>query len=374
MSASKIAEHLEKHKESILEDWVRRVRADLDVPETDRLSEARLRDHLPLILDELTETLRRQREPEQAGREVGESTATHGHARQRFEDNYDLRSALRELAVLRVVVIDRCDAEGVSFDRDSAVTFHAAIDQIMATSALELERLRLVALREKSAALEAEADLRERFMGILSHDLRSPLQTVQLGGEALAETAVDEEARKMARRIVDNAGRMRRMIEQLLDFTQMRFAAMPISRARIRLEDVAREAIDSLRIAHPDRPLELVVEGRTDGEFDADRLTQVFTNLVRNAIEHGSKASAVRVTVRGTLSCVIVSVHNRGTPIPVSMIDAVFEPFRRDQKSGGIGLGLHIVREIARAHGGDVKVVSTATEGTTFVVELPRST
>ncbi len=372
MTADNLADLLVAHKEAILRVWATRVRGDAHIPQTEELSESQLRDHLPIILDEIAEILHRNADPERAGRSVARSSTTLAHAHQRFDDDYDLKATLRELAVLRVVIIEYCGSQQLVLQADASVTLHAAIDQVMATSALEMERLRTTSLRDKSNALASEAELRERFMGILGHDLRSPLQTVQLGAEAIATMTTDTAVVKLAQRVGATGARMARMIEQLLDFTAMRAGTIPIRRGPCDLAAIAQEGIAALRMAAPDREITVEIVGDTRGAFDSDRVMQVITNLVRNAIEHGAPNAPIDVGVIGLPTEARIRVHNLGHPIPAELLETIFQPFRRTRDSEGLGLGLHIVQQIARAHGGEVAVSSAPEVGTVFVVTLPR--
>jgi signal transduction histidine kinase len=139
--------------------------------------------------------------------------------------------------------------------------------------------------------------------------------------------------------------------------------------------DVANEA----RAAHPERTLLVDMTGDLEGEWDPDRLAQVASNLVGNAMAHGAPDGPVRVTVRSGAGTVEVAVHNAGPAIPEALRRVLFDPFRRGQEAGetsrasGLGLGLYITREIVAGHGGTVEVESTEAEGSTFRVVLPRT-
>ncbi len=134
--------------------------------------------------------------------------------------------------------------------------------------------------------------------------------------------------------------------------------------------------VDELTIAHPELVLDLHCP-RVHGAWDKDRLEQVFSNLISNALHHGAPGRPVRVTASQEGSSIRVDVHNEGVPIPESLRVDIFNPFRRGDsdsrsvKTAGLGLGLYISREIVRAHGGEIEVRSTATEGTSFRVVLP---
>ena len=147
-------------------------------------------------------------------------------------------------------------------------------------------------------------------------------------------------------------------------------------RERVNLHDIARGAMEELQVAHPGRRLELAVSGDGWGWWDADRLAQVVGNLLTNALHHGRPDTPVRMEVRENGDEVLLSVHNEGEPIPGELRETIFQPFRRGTTgkaaTRSVGLGLYIVQQVARAHGGEVEVRSTRSEGTTFTVHLPR--
>jgi sigma-B regulation protein RsbU (phosphoserine phosphatase) len=232
-------------------------------------------------------------------------------------------------------------------------------------------------LAEAERRLRVEGEYRERFIGMLAHDLRQPLNTVALANQALVQSTASGPAAPPLL-IVQNqaAKRMSRMISELLDFTRSRpETGMPLERRFLDLETVAREVIEEMRIGHPDRSFELNVTGSCEGSWDRDRLAQICSNLITNAIEHSSSpTTAIAVNVTRQSDHVELSVSNQGTPIPESLLPLIFEPFRRgtgaSRASSGVGLGLHIVYEIARAHGGTVAAQSDAS-ATVFRVALP---
>lgn len=228
------------------------------------------------------------------------------------------------------------------------------------------------------AALRDSARFQERFVGILGHDLRNPLNAISVGADLLLRKDVAvQDPKTIARRIASSAGRMRRMVDQLLDLTRARLAGgIPVQpRPGTNLVDVARGAVEELRVAHPEAQLTLHVGAQIEGEWDADRIAQVVSNLVGNAISYGAGAP-VEVEVRGGTSAAILEVHNGGSPIPPEVLPRIFDPFRRAAQGGaavteGLGLGLFITKEIVLAHGGTIDVVSAPPEGTTFRVILP---
>jgi signal transduction histidine kinase len=167
------------------------------------------------------------------------------------------------------------------------------------------------------------------------------------------------------------------MIRDLLDFTQARLrGGIPIQRRMVDLLTIVRQSVDEVKTASPRRCINVRSSGDTTGSWDPDRIAQVITNLVTNALQYGPPNGCVDVEVIADESHVRLCVHNEGEPIPPEQLARIFEPLERGAKSDpgirNIGLGLFIVDHIVKAHGGRVEVRSEAGEGTTFTVTLPR--
>jgi signal transduction histidine kinase len=179
-------------------------------------------------------------------------------------------------------------------------------------------------------------------------------------------------------RIQSTADRMARMIRDLLDFTRVRRdTGLVLQRAPMDVHALARQVVDELLLVHPGRQVERVQEGEGQGSWDEDRLSQLLSNLLGNALVYSPPGSVVRVLTRGLEREVLLQVHNPGKPIPPEQLERLFRPFERGENTvndagRSIGLGLFIVLGIARAHGGRVEVQSTEEAGTTFTVHLPR--
>jgi signal transduction histidine kinase len=226
--------------------------------------------------------------------------------------------------------------------------------------------------------LRRRAEFEQQLVGIVSHDLRNPLNAIQLATVTLLRRhGMDERQRTIISRVQSSADRAIRMIRDLLDFTQARLGGgIPIDRKALDLRGLTVQVVDEVRLAYPDRSLEVVCGEEALGEWDPDRVAQVLTNLMSNALHYSPPGTPVRVTLRGEAEAVVLEVNNQGEPIPASVLPRLFEPLergtRKDQASRSIGLGLFIVKSIVLAHGGTVEVRSTAAEGTTFAVRLPR--
>ncbi|MFY2558115.1 ATP-binding protein [Corallococcus terminator] len=219
--------------------------------------------------------------------------------------------------------------------------------------------------------------VREDVVAIVSHDLRNPLNAILLTAAALLRrTGLSADGVKGIDRIRDATQRATRMIRDLLDFTQARVGdSLPIRPRPMDLHGLTRQVVEEVLLVHPHRHVHLDLRG--DGRLDADedRLAQVVTNLVGNALQHSEPAARVRVVLREDEGGMCLEVHNEGPPIPAALLPTLFEPYRRGPKArrgkGSIGLGLYISRLIVLGHGGSIDVYS-AEDGTRFKVWLPR--
>jgi sigma-B regulation protein RsbU (phosphoserine phosphatase) len=246
---------------------------------------------------------------------------------------------------------------------------------------LILSRERLEALVAESARLQAESKDRalfaEQMIGIVSHDLRNPMSSIQMGAHLLAQSSPSQAQQRILTRIRRSTERAVRLIGDLLDFTQARVGkGLSVSLETIDLHAAMAETVDELRGVYPARQLEHQRVGAGMCQADINRLEQLVGNLVSNAIAYGSPEHPVTVTSSVAEGSFSVAVHNRGTPIPAATQAALFQPLARgtiaNSAGRSIGLGLFIVSEIAKAHGGTALVKSTLEEGTTFSIVIPR--
>jgi two-component system sensor histidine kinase/response regulator len=228
-------------------------------------------------------------------------------------------------------------------------------------------------LRDKTETLR----LNEMLTAMLSHDLRSPLNAVLTSALLIQRRSTDQQVLDTAARILSSGKRMSAMIEDMLDMARARLAGgIPLKRGPANLGALADRVVSEIQAAHPGRTIEVRQLGDLNGEWDAERLAQVASNLLGNALQHGEASGVVRVRVDGTRSdCVLITVENSGT-IPPDLLPQVFDPFRGLQRqtgrTDGLGLGLYIVQQIVRAHGGGVEVQSREDNRTAFVVRIPR--
>ena len=235
----------------------------------------------------------------------------------------------------------------------------------------------LVAERAKLEEKLRIQEFQERFLAILGHDLRNPLASIDMGAGILRQLSHDPATIRILDRMHSSSRRMSRMIEQILDLTRTRLASgLEIEPRPMDLCDLIARIIEELRLIHTSRTIDLR-SGPLPGVWDPDRLEQVFSNLIGNALLYGDPTTPVSVDGRIEGRSVVVDVHNDGAPIPEDLQVSLFNPFRRGEresrtsKTSGLGLGLYISREVTIAHGGGIDVQSDVTRGTTFRVTLP---
>ena len=237
-----------------------------------------------------------------------------------------------------------------------------------------------VAVAVEKMRLDEVASFRERLIGIVSHDLRTPISAISLAAQRLARLPdLPAKAEAMVDRIARSAGRAENMIRDLLDFTQIRLRGeLTLTRQSVELASIAREAIDEINNATNEGRIHLRQKGPGRGMFDADRVAQVVGNLLANALAYGDKGRPIEVSVEDEPEHVSCKVHNYGAPITPSACGQIFEPMYQASAGtrppgGGLGLGLFICRHIVEAHGGAIDVTSGLAEGTLFRIVLPRN-
>ena len=365
--------------ESILKEWESFARSIWPGPKTDPLA---LRDHAEDILRATVRDMQSfQTGVEQSDKSKGDGPAggasaridraSDVHAIGRVRSGFDLVAVVAEYRALRASVIRLWRESSPSTDLcdlDDLTRFNESIDQSLAE-----------AVRSYTQRVD---ESRRMFLAILGHDLRNPLNSMTMSAESLMETEqLDAESRQCAAQISSSAHAMGRMIGDLLDFTGARLGAgMPIVRASMDLGVLCREVVDEVRAGNPDQTVHCKLHGDLTGQWDTGRLRQVVSNLLGNAIQHGTATAPVELSVRGDVFDVELAVRNQGEPIPPEAFATIFDPLvrgssaqaQKQRRAGSIGLGLYIAREIVTAHRGAIDVQSSREAGTVLSVRLPR--
>ena len=362
------------HLDEIVAEW--ETFAKTLTPAANGMDSEALRDHVRQMLEAIARDLQTtQTDTEQARKGKGLAPAgpptaagTHGQLRQRV--GFDLGQLVAEFRALRASVLRIWIARKHYESQESAyelARFNEAIDQALAES-----------VETYSAELTKS---RDTFLGILGHDLRSPLSAVSGALQVVAATpsgAARETALAAGRRGV---AAMSAMIRDLLEYTRARLGSgIPIVCVPASLESICKGAISEIALVHPQRAFRFECEGALEGVFDVERLQQVIANLLNNAVRHGRTGTPVSLVASSEAELLSLKVHNFGAPIPVQDLQKIFQPMVRlhpeaDDSRGAqnLGLGLFICQEIVQAHGGRLEVESSENAGTTFTVFLPRS-
>lgn len=260
-------------------------------------------------------------------------------------------------------------AVALPVNRDAAVDEEWLLSALADQAAVALEKSRL----------DERGKFRDRLIGIVSHDLRNPLNTILLGASILlGSDEMSPYSMKTLARMQSAAERAERMISDILDYTQAHLGGgIRVSR---KIEDVGlifRQVLDEIEISHPEHAFEFEVTGDARAELDPDRIAQVLGNLLSNAVSYSAPESRIRVELRGDASSISFTVHNVGSVIPPERLGDIFQPMQQVTPGAGrghrsVGLGLYIVESIVTSHRGTIAVTSTAADGTTFRVTLPR--
>lgn len=247
---------------------------------------------------------------------------------------------------------------------------HGAQDYLLksAGDAANLARALRLAIERKRLQ-----DVEQMLVGVVSHDLRAPLQTIVLGCDFLQNHPYTPRHVTTIRR---SAVRATTLVNDLLDATRARLAGvLPIEIGDVDIAAVIEQVVEDARLAHPQRSIEVEIADRAPARADSRRIAQVVQNLLGNALQHSPLASPVRVSLQREPQHFELAIHNEGPPIPDHLRQSIFEPLERasmDRDPGhSLGLGLYIVSEIVRAHGGTIRVESERPRGTTFRVRLP---
>ncbi len=371
----RLAEFILDNIEPILEQWETFARTL--TPAADGLDSVGLRDHAEQMLRTIAADLQTPQSHAERilkshgeGPELDETTAAQTHADIRQATGFTIGQMIAEYRALRTsVLVLWIPPAQLSKDQEigDIIRFNEAIDQALAKSVVTYTH-----------AVDAARNV---FLGILGHDLRSPLGAIALSSEVLlGEGDLPPKTIKNVSRIHTSVKRSITIVGDLLDFTRTQLGpGIPVSVSTGDFAHACRSMVEEARAYHPDREIILQAAPSLAGSFDRARLEQVITNLIGNAIEHGEAGTAVTVTLKAAGDDALLSVHNRGPVIDAAAKATLFSPMVRHihDEAGkygagaGLGLGLYIASAIVSAHQGSIEVESTAGKGTTFNVRIP---
>jgi hypothetical protein len=290
----------------------------------------------------------------------------------RYEAGLTVADVVCELGLLWPSILALSRAEGhldQEVSLDELEHFTAALHQMLAQSV--------------QCYMDKVSAAGDMFLAILGHELRNPLQAITVAGKLLAAPNLPEPIR------IDTAARVSRatklmegLVSDLIDFTRSRLGVRTrVERSTCELREVCQEALDLAQMSAPERKFSQEFFGDLQLQADRGRLRQVISNLLNNADQHGDDTTPISLSATGTKEGIVLTVSNFGRPIPEEAARLIFEPLVQVPISStdpgkrfkhSLGLGLYIAREIVRAHDGTISVHSSAREGTTFTVRLPR--
>ena len=371
----RLSDFIDENMEPILQAWEAFARSvNTPMPTMDSRG---LRNHSEYILQAVARDLRTsQTEQQQIDKSQGlgpsnqDESAAVTHALTRLMAGFTMDQMVAEYRALRSSVLRLWLAQGYAGEdhqMEDVIRFNEAIDQALIES-----------IASYGQAVEAT---RKMVLGVLGHDLRTPLSAVTLGADLLKQTEeLSPRGKKIISQISASVLSANQMVADLLDLARCNLGTgIPVRREVVDLTAVCTSVVNELTAAHPKSKIITSVEGKVTGQYDPPRMAQVFSNLIGNAVRHGDPKRPINVmlTRNGTGAC--FHVQNHGEPIPANFLPTLFNPEGRYSRysegkpgaSSGLGLGLFIAAQIVEGHGGSIEVESKLEQGTIFRVNLP---
>jgi signal transduction histidine kinase len=371
-----LADFIRENTEQIIREWEAFAKS---LPPAEKMTKSMLRDHVHEILTFIARDMDTyQSEAQQIIKSQGNKDkntspldrAAEIYGALRLESGFDIVQMVSEYRALRASVIKLWTKQSKGIHEDQIpdlIRFNEAIDQALAESVSRFTK-----------DLDASKNL---FLGILGHDLRNPVGAIVMSAQLIKlKGPLNEIQAALAAQIEDSASRVSEMVTDLLDLTRARLGAgIPVEKQQINFDEVVQKIVEETRAHHIEQAISLGSTGRTEGQGDPARIKQVVSNLLGNAIQYGRKNALIIVSLSRSADGIILSVHNQGTPIPASAINTIFDSLVRGpdgdidkrRNSTSLGLGLYIAKMIVLAHGGELSVISTEADGTTFTATFP---
>jgi len=375
---NRLSTFIRENTEPIIAEWEAFART---LPRGEAMDIAALRDHAKDMLRVIAADLDvPQTAREQADKSKGESdavtdkssTAAQQHGAGRAESGFTVAQMIAEFRALRASVLRlwrESHGATAASDLTDIIRFNESIDQAIAES---------IARYTSDVGQSTE-----RFLAILGHDLRNPVGAVMTSSSFMLDHAsqtgdLPQPYLSLIEGVSRSGRRMHQMVADLLEFARVSFGqTIPIERAEVDLEAVIRDVVSEVRASSPASDIKAEFVSDLCGDWDRDRLSQALTNLVGNAVQHGTAGTPVSITARGERDSVTVAVCNAGPTMTPEQIGQLFRGMNGAASRDGrdrrhLGLGLYIVDKIVTAHGGSIDVQSNTERGTTFTVNLPR--
>lgn len=376
MIIHRLSEFIRSDMERILQTWEDFART-IEPPAL-TMDDVELRDHARQMLQAIADDLSTMQTDDERiaksqglGKRERADTAAETHAEARLLSGYTVVQLVSEYRALRSSVLTLWitdERKEYATDVADITRFNEAIDQALAESVARYE-----SMVKRSQNM---------FLAILGHDLRNPLSTVVTGSQfIMAAVDIPPWYILAATRMYNSATRMSKLISDLIDFTRTHLGpGIPIHVRQGDLVTVCEEVANELRTSQPEMQIDFHAPDRVEAVFDGARIAQMLSNLVGNAIQYGNRTLPITIRLQASDDDVVVTVNNHGAPIDADKLARVFDPLVRIAADAGaevsertsLGIGLFISREIVHAHAGRIDVASSAHEGTTFTVTMPR--
>lgn len=375
----RLSDFILSNLDPILQEWEEFAATLAPLEHADKIE---LRDHAKAVLKVIATDLDTpQAESQSIAKSRGlaavepRDTAAEVHAEARLSSGLNGDQVMAEFRALRSSVLrlwTRSQAITTPGELQDMIRFNEAIDQAQSESMARYSKL----LR----------DAQSLFLAILGHDVRSPLGAVSMGAQVLLhDQTLPSKVLKVALRIFNSSKRVDEIVRDLLDFSTSHLGdGIPIDPYTVDLAAICHNVVDEARTFHPDRKIVLACTGAVTGTWDGARLAQAFSNLISNAIQHGKPDSTIHIALDGSQPDVLFEVKNAAELIPPAKLRTLFDPVksfairppteRAISRVQNLGLGLYVVKEIVKAHQGQVSVSSTLETGATFSISLPRLT
>lgn len=374
--AMRLHQFISANIESILKEWEDFAR--VNQPPGRELKAIELRDHAQEMLNNIVRDMNTaqtelERETKSQGNSPNSSvdTAAEVHADERLGAGFSIKLLVAEYRALRATVLRLWFREQAPRQEDSdnevedLIRFNEAIDQALAES-----------VARYSEAVIENSDI---FVGMLGHDLRSPLQVISFGAAKLKRMEdAHNSPNPLGATMLASVQRMKEMLDDLMDFTASRIGeGLVMQSGPADLGEITRQLVEEFRSGHQDHNFKYVSSGDCTGNWDTSRVGQICQNLISNALQHGNPEGDIAIGCEGLADKVVLTIKSEGKPIPESQQQDIFQLASRKHLEAGnpnrnLGLGLYIVHELVMAHHGRVSVLSTLSEGTIFRVELPK--
>ena len=373
----KLSDFIRSNLECILQEW--EDFASTLAPLADA-NKKELRDHAAAVLKAVAADLDTPQAEHESiakskgqGPQAADDTAAEIHGADRVASGFTGEHVMAEYRALRSSVLRlwarQADITTAS-DIQDMIRFNESIDQAQTESMTRYAKM----LREAQ----------NLFLAILGHDVRTPLGAISMGAQVLMQDqTLPSKVSKVALRIFNSSKRMDAIVRDLLDFSTTHLGdGIPVEPHTVDLAEIGHGVVEEARTFHPDRRIDLVVEGDLTGDWDGARMSQAFSNLITNAVQHGKPETPVKVAMRGLADEVVYEVSNDADVIPTSKLRTLFDPVKRfairpaseraAARTQNLGLGLYVVKQIVAAHEGEVSVRSSEHDGVIFSARLPR--